>query len=234
MSNYNDPIIFNWHIDPQSGEKYSVQITDESQTVIKNRIFLNQIPDKLRGVKINGLTEKTNIATANDFTVDYTNGSITFHPSKDNTQFSISYYGRGVVMYPATRIWTELGNMGQVRETLKDVLSQINTIYTHPETHPASMITESTTKRFSTDVEKSTWSGKQDKLTAGTNVTITGTEISATDTTYELATASDNGLMPSTDKVKIDNIEVSGIRVYASTDIIPTLPNGVIALIYEV
>lgn len=52
--------------------------------------------------------------------------------------------------------------------------------------------------------------------------------------TYGLATASDNGLMTSTDKVKMDNIEVSGIRVYASTDTIPTLPNGVIALIYEV
>ena len=76
---------------------------------------------------------------------------------------------------------------------------------------------------------------KQDTLTAGTSVTINASNvISATDTTYGLATASDNGLMPSTDKVKMDNIEVSGIRVYASTDIIPTLPNGVIALIYEV
>lgn len=72
------------------------------------------------------------------------------------------------------------------------------------------------------------------KYTAGTNVTISNNTISATDTTYELATASDNGLMPSTDKVKMDNIEVSGIKVYASTDTIPTLPNGVVALIYEV
>lgn len=206
MSNYNDPIIFNWHIDPQSGEKYSVQITDESQTVIKNRIFLNQIPDKLRGVKINGLTEKTNIATANDFTVDYTNGSITFHPSKDNTQFSISYYGRGVVMYPATRIWTELGNMGQVRETLKDVLSQINTIYTHPETHPSSMIIDSPDKRFVSDTEKASWNGKQDKLTAGTNINISNNQISATDTTYGLASESVNGLMSSEDKTKLNGL----------------------------
>ena len=29
-----------------------------------------------------------------------------------------------------------------------------DTIYTHPSSHPASMITESTTKRFVTDVEK--------------------------------------------------------------------------------
>ena len=76
---------------------------------------------------------------------------------------------------------------------------------------------------------------KQDTLTAGTNVAINESNvISAADTTYGLASASDNGLMPSTDKVKMDNIEVSGIRVYASTDTIPTLPNGVVALIYEV
>ena len=71
--------------------------------------------------------------------------------------------------------------------------------------------------------------------TAGTNVTIDESNvISAADTTYGLATISADGLMPSTDKTKINNIEVSGIKVYASTDTIPTLPNGVVALIYEV
>lgn len=36
-----------------------------------------------------------------------------------------------------------------------------DTIYTHPASHPASMITESTTKRFVTDAEKSTWTNKE-------------------------------------------------------------------------
>ena len=35
--------------------------------------------------------------------------------------------------------------------------------YTHPSTHPASMITESTTKRFVSDTEKTAWDGKADK-----------------------------------------------------------------------
>ena len=71
--------------------------------------------------------------------------------------------------------------------------------------------------------------------TAGTNVTINESNvISTTDTTYDLATISADGLMSSTDKTKINNIEVSGIKVYASTDTIPTLPNGVVALIYGV
>ena len=38
-----------------------------------------------------------------------------------------------------------------------------DTVYTHPSTHPASMITESTTKRFVSDTEKAEWNGKVDK-----------------------------------------------------------------------
>ena len=33
--------------------------------------------------------------------------------------------------------------------------------YVHPATHPASMITESATRRFVSDTEKSTWDGKE-------------------------------------------------------------------------
>jgi hypothetical protein len=36
-----------------------------------------------------------------------------------------------------------------------------DTIYSHPETHPASIITETTTKRFVTDVEKADWTSKE-------------------------------------------------------------------------
>ena len=57
--------------------------------------------------------------------------------------------------------------------------------YTHPSSHPATMITEDTTHRFVTDTEKSTWNAK-----ASTSV----------------ATTSANGLMSSTDKSKLDGI----------------------------
>ena len=50
-------------------------------------------------------------------------------------------------------------------------------------------------------------SGKQDALTAGANITISNGTISATDTTYNPATTSANGLMSSTDKTKIDSCE---------------------------
>lgn len=57
--------------------------------------------------------------------------------------------------------------------------------YTHPTTHPASMITETSTKRFVTVTEKSTWNNK-----ANTSV----------------VTTSYNGLMTNTDKSKLDGI----------------------------
>lgn len=49
-------------------------------------------------------------------------------------------------------------------------------------------------------------SGKQDKLTAGTNITISGNTISAKDTTYGNASASVAGLMSATDKSKLDGL----------------------------
>ena len=103
----------------------------------------------------------------------------------------------------------------------------LGTDYTHPTTHPASMIVEDATHRFVTDTEKSTWNNKQNKLTAGTNVSISGNTISATNTTYPVATTSANGLMSSTDKRNLNNVQVTGIKVITSGSFTTTnLPNG--------
>ncbi|PIC65329.1 hypothetical protein CSV79_01520 [Sporosarcina sp. P13] len=59
------------------------------------------------------------------------------------------------------------GSDGLARKEDKAKLDGIATganNYTHPPTHPASMITESTTQRFVTDAEKSTWNAKQNTL----------------------------------------------------------------------
>ena len=48
--------------------------------------------------------------------------------------------------------------------------------------------------------------GKQDKLTAGANVTIDGATISATDTTYGEASATASGLMSASDKAALDGL----------------------------
>lgn len=50
---------------------------------------------------------------------------------------------------------------------------------------------------------------KQDKLTAGTNITISGSTISAKDTTYSDATQSTHGLMTAADKKKLDGMDLT-------------------------
>ena len=55
-------------------------------------------------------------------------------------------------------------------------------------------------------------SEKQDKLTAGTNITISGNTISAKDTTYGNASASAAGLMTAVDKKKLDGIAAAMVN----------------------
>ena len=52
-------------------------------------------------------------------------------------------------------------------------------------------------------------SGKQDRLTAGTNITINGNTINAKDTTYSNVTQSAHGLMTAADKKKLDGMDLS-------------------------
>lgn len=52
-------------------------------------------------------------------------------------------------------------------------------------------------------------SGKQDKLIAGTNITISGNTISAKDTTYSNASTTAAGLMTAADKKKLDGMDLS-------------------------
>ena len=60
--------------------------------------------------------------------------------------------------------------------------------------------------------------GKQATLSAGTNISIVDNVISAVDTKYGVVTQSDNGLMSSADKTKLDGIE-SGAQKNAVTGV---------------
>lgn len=51
-----------------------------------------------------------------------------------------------------------------------------DTIYNHPETHPASMITTDNTRRFVTDSDKENWDGKLDQSAVTSDIRATGTD----------------------------------------------------------
>lgn len=64
-------------------------------------------------------------------------------------------------------------------------------------------------------------SKKQDKLTAGANVAISGSTISAKDTTYTEATAAKAGLMSAADKKKLDKAIKSGDELMTTNPFTP-------------
>ncbi len=70
-------------------------------------------------------------------------------------------------------------------------------------------------------------SEKQDKLTAGTNITISGNTISAKDTTYGNASASAAGLMTAADKKKLDGIAAGATNVAVDSALSATSTNPV-------
>ena len=68
---------------------------------------------------------------------------------------------------------------------------------------------------------------KQNTLTAGANITISGTTISATDTTYDAATTTKAGLMSAADKTKLNGIATGATKVTVDTTLSTTSTNPV-------
>ena len=78
--------------------------------VVNQRVALLEIPDELYRVRISGMTEinyekfiKDNI-NEHEFYCDYTNGFVYFNSSKEAETISIVYKGRGIILYPSSRI----------------------------------------------------------------------------------------------------------------------------------
>lgn len=86
---------------------------------------------------------------------------------------------------PAEATGLAAGLMSAADKTKLDGVEAGANEYTHPSTHPATMIIQDDTHRFATDAEKTTWNAK-----AGTAV----------------ASTTANGLMTSADKVKLNGI----------------------------
>ncbi len=87
--------------------------------------------------------------------------------------------------------------------SVADLVSGLQTELSATNKLDADYVDDSTsTNKFVTASDKTTWNGKQNALTAGTNITISGSTISATDTTYSAFTGADgtsagtSGLVP--------------------------------------
>lgn len=116
----------------------------------------------------------------------------------------------------------ELNKTGNILTIFKDIGTKITNILTKlvPEGGTTGQVLKKTAAGYGWGTDDNTTytagtnvsitdnqiSATDTKYTAGTNVTISGTTISATDTTYGLASSSDNGLMPSAMFTKLNGL----------------------------
>lgn len=79
--------------------------------------------------------------------------------------------------------------------SVADLVSGLQTEIDANNKLDADLVDDSTsTNKFVTSSDISTWNGKQDALTAGSNITISSGTISATDTTYSAFTGADGAI----------------------------------------
>ena len=108
---------------------------------------------------------------------------------------------------PNTAVTTTANGLMLYTDKVKlDGIAANANAYTHPSTHPASIIVQDSSNRFVTDTEKSTWNAK-----ASTSV----------------ATTSANGLMSASDKTKLDGIATGATKITVDTAMSSTSTNPV-------
>ena len=98
-------------------------------------------------------------------------------------QSATFYFGTKLAPYATP---TQDGVMSKEDKAKLDNIQENSNNYIHPDSHPATMITEDATHRFITDDERNTWNAKA---------------------STEIATISANGLMSAEDKIKLNTVE---------------------------
>lgn len=101
----------------------------ESKKIINNQAQLSEIPVKMSKVHAAGFIEVVELPEEgllpDRYIVDYNEGIVQFHPSKDGQTVTFVYQGRGNHFVSAARVWVEHNN-GEVTKTLSDAIRTIS------------------------------------------------------------------------------------------------------------
>jgi hypothetical protein len=104
----------------------------DSLPVINNMITLLEIPSKSDRVSIAGMTEIDQEVFENrpsllptEFLVNYSIGAVQVHSSLEGTAQLCRYKGKGLIMYPASRIYALTNRNPDVVVTLQDYIEEI-------------------------------------------------------------------------------------------------------------
>lgn len=126
---YNDPVT----IISRNGTPQDPFIDRaDSLPVINGIITLLELPSSTDKVNIAGFVEidqdvfeNRPYINENEFLVHYGMGVVQFHPSQEGTAHLCRYKGRGLIMYPASRIYAMVSRNPDVVVTLQDYIDQI-------------------------------------------------------------------------------------------------------------
>ena len=113
---YNDPLHIIWRKGDDS-DPYVDKI--DTFKIVNNTIVLSEIPSETYRVAIDGYVEVYNKKPlSNGFVVNYQNGIVTFNPSEEGKTITAKYKGRGIILYPASRVYTKLNINGEVTQNV--------------------------------------------------------------------------------------------------------------------
>jgi hypothetical protein len=122
---FNDPISYRIRKGSVDDPFIEIQQTDK---VRNGTILLREIPDKFNGISItngtiNLATKDSGLPDVNTVVVDWTNGILTFDDAYEGQIFTIDFMGRGNVYLPATKVYTNVDENGNVTETLQTLVN---------------------------------------------------------------------------------------------------------------
>jgi hypothetical protein len=130
----SNPIYVDWLKD-DDGNKISLPVNNEQKQVADNKIVLDYIPDQFYKVTFQSGSTPTVEISINDaiispsqYKVDYSIGFVYLHPSLEASVLTFNYYKKGMMMYPASRIYTKLSDSGaSIESTLQEQVSILAT-----------------------------------------------------------------------------------------------------------
>jgi hypothetical protein len=120
---YIDPLFIVW----RKGTIDDPYVTRTDSTKIVNKsIVLLEVPDRFTHVTITGYSEiYQGDPTSSQFIVDYATGFVTFNISEEAKTVAATYKGRGLIMYPASRVRVHNSNPDVV-QSIQDIVDNGN------------------------------------------------------------------------------------------------------------
>lgn len=130
---HNDPNMIIWR---KGTPEDPYKPRSDSLPVINNQITLLEIPSYTDKVRIAGFVEvsqelfkKKTYLDEHEFLVNYANGNVQFHPSQEGRSLLCTYKGKGLIMYPASRIYAMVSKNPDIVVTLQDYVDGLK-LYT--------------------------------------------------------------------------------------------------------